>query len=335
MTGATIAVAGCTDSSPSDRETNDNDNDNDVDGTGGNDTGGGRGDTTDGGTSGSAEATVKLGEVVQGDSLKMVVRKIRTTKKLGQFSEAESGNTFLVVRMAVKNTSDGFIDFSGFWQARVKDATNHVYTASFTGTDHPLGSGVLASGEVARGDMVFEIPKSATDLTLQFDFSSFDLFEFDRVTVDLGEKAAQIGDVSQSLNVDVHSPGEMANHSGVGVTLHGVRTTTKVSNFAEAEEGNEFVITDIEITNNSSEPLSVSSLLQMSVKDGTGLTYGSSIIATSQLDQAYSEGSEIAAGESRRGEIAYEVAMDVDVAYWTFNFLDFDAKRKAFWKVKG
>lgn len=324
LTATSIALAGCTSGS----EQGEADTPTDTGDSGSSDAGGK--------AQANVRASVKLGELVEGDNLAMVVRDLRTTTKLGQFSEAASGNTFVVVRMAVKNTSDGFVDFSSFWQSRVKDDSNTVYDPSLQSTDHPITTSVLASGEVARGDVVFEVPKDVSDqLSLQFDLSTFDLFQFERITVDLGQRAAEVGDVSQSLDVDVRSSGDTAKHEGVAVTLHGVETRSQVGDFATPEEGNEYVIPDIEISNGTGEPLAVSSLLQMRVKDGTGLGYGSDIAATSQLDKKYSEGSEIAPGDSRRGKIAYQVGTDVSTAFWTFNFMDFDATQKAFWQVKG
>lgn len=277
--------------------------------------------------------SVRVGEIVDGENLSMVVRERTTTESLGEYTNAEAGNEFVVVRMAVKNTSSQYVEFSSFWQSRVKDPENHVYEPSVSTTDHPIQSGVLAPGEVARGDVVFEVPTDAGDLTMQFDFSSFDLFEFDRVTVDLAATAESIADLSQSLAVDVHSSGETASYQDISVTLHGVRREQSLGMFAQTEEGTEYIIPDFEITNNTGEPLTVSTLLQMRVKDHTGLSYSSDVGATSALDTAYSEGSDIASGQSRRGELAYQVPVDTPCLYWVFNFYTLMEPQKAFWSL--
>lgn len=281
----------------------------------------------------ASSASVRIGDVVDGENLSMVVREKTTTESLGEFTNADAGNEFVVVRLAVKNTSGQYVEFSSFWQSRVKDPQNQVYEPSVSSTDHPIQSGVLAAGEVALGDVVFEVPTDAGDLTMQFDFSAFEVFQFDRVTVDLAATAESIADLSQSLAVDVHSPGETASYQDVSVTLHGVRRETSPGQFDQAEEGSEYVIPDFEIANDTSEPLTVSTLLQMSVKDHTGLAYSSDIGATSSLDSAYSEGSDIAPGESRRGELAYQVPTDVPCLYWVFNFYTVTEPRKAFWSL--
>lgn len=282
----------------------------------------------------SASAAVKVGEQVSGETLSMVVLDSSTTQKLGEFTEAKSGNTFRVIRMAVKNTGKEFIDFNSFLQTRIKDGSNHVYDAAVTGTGHPIQSGSLAPGEVARGDIVFELPKNASSLTLEFDFAALDWFDFDRVSVDLSGAAAKTADLSQSLGVPVHSSGQAATHEKVGVTVHGVRTTDELGSLASADEGHEYVIPDIEITNDTGKPLTVSTLLQMRVKSGTGLAYMADIMGSSQLSKGYSEGSDIAPGESRRGELAYQVPKDAKPLYWVYDFLDLGEAKKAFWKLR-
>lgn len=277
-------------------------------------------------------ASVVVGELVDGDSISMVARSVKKTTKLGEFQEADSGSTFLVVRFVVKNTSNDFIDFNSFWQTRVKDSENYVYNSSFGSTDHRFDSGYLAPGEVSRGDIVYEIPEDAKGLVLQFDFSAFDFFKFDRVTIDLENEANSAADLTQSLGVDVNTPGKQVSHDEIGVTIHAVRKETELGSFTEADEGHEYVIPDIEITNNTDEPLNVSTLLQMRVKTDTGLSYTADIGGTSSLSKRYSQGSEIAPGESRRGELAYQVPTDARSLYFVFDWYDLaDGGHKAFW----
>ncbi len=283
---------------------------------------------------GQKTTTVPVGKVVKDDSLAMVVREVTKKKQLSEFDKAKSGNTYVVVRMAAKNTSGEYIDFNSFLQAKIKDGSNHVYDSSFSATDHPIQSGVLAPGEVARGDVVFEVPKSASGLSLQFDFSTFDLFDFKRVTISLDKKADSIADLKQSLDLNVHSTDKKVSHGDVSVVVHGVRTASELGQFASADDGHEYVIPDIEVTNNKDKPLTVSTLLQMRVKTGTGLAYTADLSGSSSLDQAYNEGSNIAAGESRRGELAYQVKTDAKPLYWVFDFIDFDEEFKAFWKLR-
>ncbi|MBX0298156.1 DUF4352 domain-containing protein [Haloarcula nitratireducens] len=283
---------------------------------------------------GSQSATVKLGEVVEGDNLSMVARETSTTTQLGEFQEAGNGNEFVVIRLAVKNTSDSFIDFSSFWQTRLKDSENTVYDPTFGATAHPFDGGSLAPGEVSRGDVVYEVPKNAEGLNMQFDFSTFDLFSFERVVINLGQEASSISNLSQDLDVDILSPGDSASKNGVKATVHGVRTESQLGEMAQPDEGNEYVIPDIEITNNTDEALTVSTLLQMRIKTGTGLSYTADTMGSSALDQSYKQGSDIAPGEARRGELAFQVEEGVEPLYFIFDFLDLADSYKAFWELR-
>lgn len=328
--GVLTALAGCTGDSSTENSTDEttpsDTTETEVDGS--------DSESTDEKTSTSQSASVALGETVEGDNIAMVARSISTTGQLGEFQEADSGNEFAIVRLAVKNTSDEFIDFSSFWQTRVKDSENHVYDASFGATEHPFDGGTLAPGEVSRGDVVYEVPEDAAGLTMQFDFSAFDLFDFERVTVDLAAEADSVADLKQELGVDVLSTGSSDSRGDVSVTVHDARTESKLDEYTTPDEGNEYVIPDIEITNGTGEPLSVSTALQMRVKTGAGLSHTADIMGSSSLSQGYSEGSEIAPDESRRGELAFQVEEGESPLYFVFDFLDLTDTYKTFWELR-
>lgn len=279
--------------------------------------------------------SAQLGEVVEGDKLSMVIREVSETTELSQFQTADQGNVFKVVRLAVKNTtSDEFLSFSGFLQTTLKDDEDFTYDQTIATSAQTFTGGQLAPGEVSRGDVVYEVPEDATGLTLQFDFQAISFFEFDRVNVDLSQSAASMGDLSQNLQVAINGTGDAVSHEGVTVTVNGVETRGQLSSFATPSSGNEFVVVDLTTTNETGEEQSVSTLLQMLVKDGTGRSYSMSITGTSQLDRAYDEGSPIANGESRRGRVAFEVPQDASSLYFTFEFTLWVDGDKTFWQLR-
>lgn len=325
---ATGVVAGCTDESGD-----------------GNDGSDGSGDGGDGGdstptataspTEGSQTATVPVGEVVDGDRMSMVVRGVTTQNSLGEFQEADSGNTFVIVQLVVKNTtSSDFISFSGFLQTQVKDSENYTYSQSIVGTGRTFQGGQLAPGEVSRGNLVYEVPEDAEGLTLQFDFQAFSFFNFERVTVDLSEQASSNADLSQSLNVEVHSVGDEVSYDDIAVSVNGIEFESSLGSFAQAEEGNEFAIVDITTTNDTNEEKSISTLLQMKMKDGTGSSYDLSLSALTSLNQPYNESQPLASGESRRGKVPFEVPQGVSPLYWIFEFNVWVDGDKTFWNVR-
>lgn len=283
----------------------------------------------------SRESSVVVGEVVEGDRMSMVVRSVEQTDQIGDFQEPDSGNVFNVVRLVVKNTTQNeFINFSGFLQTTLKDDENYNYSQTFAATGQTFQGGSLAPGEVSRGDLVYETPEDATGLTLQFDFQAFALFVFDRVVIDLASEAGNLGDLTQNLQVDIHSPGDEISYGDTAVLLNSVEFTDRIGDYAEAEEGNEFAVVNITTTNDSDEEKQISTLLQMLVKDDRGNSYGFSLSGTSGLDRAYDETTPLASGESRRGEMAYEVPADASDLYWIFEFTLWNDGDKTFWSLK-
>lgn len=71
----------------------------------------------------------------------------------------------------------------------------------------------------------------------------------------------------------------------------------------------------------------------MPVKDGDGNTYDVSLAGQSSLDQPCSQGQPLAAGETRRGQVAYEVPTDVSPLYWIFEFTLRTEGDKTFWEL--
>ncbi|WP_020221387.1 DUF4352 domain-containing protein [Halarchaeum acidiphilum] len=277
---------------------------------------------------------MKLGEVVSDDQLSMVVKSLSKTDSLGEYQKAEDGNTYAVVRLEVKNTTQKkYANFSSFLQTKIQDSEGYTYTPTLSVSDSAFQGGQLAPGEVARGDIAFEIPQDASGLTLQFDFSSFSFFELNRVTVDLSSSAGSVGDLKQSLHVPIHGVGDSVTHDGIQVTVNGVEFKTSLGQYTQAPQGREYAIVDVTTANNTDSSVSFSSLLQMAMKDGTGRSFSYAAGASSQLTQAY-QGGDVASGGKTRGKIAFEVPKGVSPLYFTFEYSVISGGSKTFWKVR-
>lgn len=275
-----------------------------------------------------------VGELVSDESLAMVVRTVTKMRSLGADRTASPGNTFVVVRLAVKNRqSSQFVDFNSFWQTRVTDDANRAYDQVVSVPETPMTRGELAPGEVARGDVVYEVSTDASGLALQFDFDAFDVFSFDRVLVDLETTADSIADVDQSLSVPVHAAGDTVSHGDLTVTMHGARRESELGPRAVADPGMRYVVPDVSVTNETGNPLSVAISIQMVVKDGAGVAYTVDVAGYSQLARKFAQGSELAPGETRRGEIAYRVPVDAETLYWTMDYSLRDTGDKTFWSL--
>lgn len=287
-------------------------------------------ETADQGTPETVEAA--LNDVVEGDRLALVVYGVERTTEIGQFVNADDGNEFVVLDVAAKNKdAEEFISFSSFFQVTLRDSESYEYDQSITGIDNALDSGELAPGEVTRGYMVFEVPQSASGLSLHVDLDE-SLFQYAGATIDI-ESNGSGRTLTQDLAVDVYEVGETLEYGQTRFTPNEVRTSMG-GEFISPDDGNEIVIVDITVENTGDEELTVSTLLQMELKDAEGWTYGTSISALSALDQGFAQGNPIAPGSERRGEIAFEAEQGLSPLYLLMDFDVFAEGDKSFFQLR-
>ncbi|MFB6165337.1 MAG: DUF4352 domain-containing protein [Haloarculaceae archaeon] len=283
-------------------------------------------DTADG------SASVSVGQVVAGEKLRLVVRSVSTTRQLGEYQRADAGQTYEVVRIAVKNvTRSATVDFNSVLQLELRDGSGDTYTPTLSLSDAAFENGQLAPGEVARGDVAFEIPQDARDLRLHADFSAFS--DGDGATVDLGARAADPADLEQSLQVPVHDVGETVSHEGIAVTANGASFEDALGEYTQAPAGKEYAIVDVTTANRTDHTEAFSSLLQMGVKDGAGWGYDPSALASGQLSNGY-DGGDVAPGGQSRGAIAFEVRADAAPLYFAFEYAVLTGGSKTFWRLR-
>ncbi len=182
--------------------------------------------------------------------------------------------------------------------------------------------------------MVYEVPTDADGLTLQFDFSGISLFNLERAIVNLDSEASSVANLEQNLKVETYAVGDTVEYKGTKVAVNDVSTTESLGEFTEADSGKEFVVIDISTTNETGEKQTISTIVQMLLKDGEGFSYQEDLMATSSLDRNYEQGSPLADGETRRGRLAYEVEAGLSPLYWIFDFSLWTEQDKTFWKIR-
>lgn len=286
-------------------------------------------------TTGTAETTVEVGERVDDEKVSMVVRDMRRTETLGEFTKTDSGNTFVVIEFAVKNTTEReFLDVDDFVRTGLEYDSGYTRDQSPARTDLTFAGGQLVPGEVVRDTLAYEVPEDATGLALHFNFESVSFLRLDRMTVDLESTARPVADVIQTLRTDLHDLGESVSNGGVTVTVHGVEFTEKIEEFPASSEGHEYVVVDFTAKNGTGRSRLVGITLQLLVKDGRGWLYILGDGPTLALDQSYHQVPKLAAGEKRRGKVAYEVPKRTSPLYWTFGFNLGTEGNKTFWKLR-
>lgn len=276
-----------------------------------------------------------IGDLVKGDQMSLVIEDFQRGVDLGEYYTPDEGNEFALASIALKNTSNGYTTVSNLLQTRLRDDEDYQYEQTFApGDEATFNDGQFAPGEVERGGIPFEIPSSASGLELVFDFD-VDIFGgIDRATIDLTMEADSVHQLEQNIQVDIYGPGDTIEYGNVEVAVNEYRTEGSLGEFTEPDEGNEYAIVDISITNNTGEDQRFSTVLQMMLKDGEGYTYQEDLMATSQLSRPFDEGTALADGETRRGELAYQVEEGLSPLYWVFEFGLFATGDKTFWQVQ-
>ena len=86
------------------------------------------------------------------------------------------------------------------------------------------------------------------------------------------------------------------------VTVNSFKTNPG-DDFFKPKSGNQFVVVDVTLKNVGSDEQNISSLLQFTLKDATGQKYDETIISSATPPDG-----KLAAGDTIKGQIAYEVA---------------------------
>ncbi len=79
------------------------------------------------------------------------------------------------------------------------------------------------------------------------------------------------------------------------------------NDFSKPDAGKKFVAVELLIVNNSQSAMSISTLLQMSMKDDTGQKYDVDFMASTAIGGANVDG-ELVPGEKVRGKVGFQVA---------------------------
>lgn len=275
-----------------------------------------------------------VGDHIAAGDMSLVVEEVRRDADLGEFAEPDAGNEFVSVIVALKNTSDDFVNVSNLLQTRIQDDEGYSYDQTFFGGDTPtFNDGQFAPGEVERGAINFEIPDDASGLKLIWDFSVGLFGGLNRAEIDL-EAERDIHRLEQDLAIDTHGIDDTVEFQDTQVTVNEVRTESELGMFAQPDEGNEYVIVDISIANNTGEEQRISTALQMLIKDDEGWSYQEDFSATAELDRDFDELSPVADGETRRGEVVYEIEEDLSPLYWVFEFSLWTDGDKTFWELR-
>ncbi len=236
------------------------------------------------------------------------------------FSKPDEGKKFVAVDLILVNQSESSISVSSMLQMELKDATSQVYDVDFTASmaiSRSSPDGEISPGERVRGQVGFQVPEDATGLVFVFDA---DVWGTGKVFVELGSEPVSVeppaelpGEQAQT----VFAIGDVIEIGDLTLTINEV-TNPPGDSFNKPDEGNKFVVVDITIKNQGSAAVSVSSMLQMSLKDDTGQGYDLDLMASAASGGTTPDG-KIAPGETIRGQVGFQVPEDTTGLVFVFD----------------
>lgn len=266
-----------------------------------------------------APTTYQVGDIISMGDVIMVV--LGWDNPPGDdFSQPDEGKKFVAVDLILVNQSRSSISVSSMLQMELKDATSQVYDVDLMASTAIGGSspdGEISPGERVRGQVGFQVPEDATGLVFVFDA---DVWGTGKVFVELGPEPVSIeppaelpGEQAQT----VFAIGDIIEIGNLTLTVNEV-TNPPGDSFNRPNEGHKFVVVDVTIQNQGSEAVSVSSMLQMSLKDDTGQGYDLDLTASIASGGTTPDG-EIAPGETIRGQVGFQVPEDATGLVFVFD----------------
>jgi uncharacterized protein DUF4352 len=124
------------------------------------------GTSTTGGSGGNNH--FKVGDQVKvGDTYIVTVNSFKTNPGDDVF-QPKAGNMFVVVDVSIKNVSSQEQNLSSLLQFDLKDSTGQKYTETIVSNTTPP-DGKLAAGDIVKGQIAYEVPKTQHDFTFSFE----------------------------------------------------------------------------------------------------------------------------------------------------------------------
>ena len=205
-------------------------------------------------------------------------------------------------------------------QMNLKDSTGQNYDASYMATLGLGGCGLdgqLVPGEVLRGYAGFEIPEDVQGFEFAFDASYWGL---EKIFIDLGSEPQKVdapASLGGEINQQIYKIGDVITMGTTTLTVGGIEFS-QGQEYSEPAEGYEFLVVDLTLENKGSQAITVSSLMQMAVKDADHYQYSVDLFASMLLGQGSPDG-EIAAGEKLRGQVGFQVPKDATKLMFVFD----------------
>jgi hypothetical protein len=236
------------------------------------------------------------------------------------FSQPDAGKKFVAVEMLIVNNSQTAMSVSSLLQMSMKDDTGQKYDSDFMASTAINNAGIdgeLSPGEKVRGKVGFQVAENAQGLQFVFDAS---VFGTGKVFVNLGTEPVKVeppAELAGESAQQTFNVGDVVAMGTTNVTVNEVLYPTG-DQFNQPNAGFKFLVVDLTIENVSASAISVSTLLQTSVKDSSSQKYDVDLMASVASGGSSPDG-EIAPGEKLRGQVGFQVPVDATGLVFVFD----------------
>jgi hypothetical protein len=135
----------------------------------------------------TAAASTGVGQVGKAQisgGTSLTVNKVTTASSVNEYLKPKAGNIYLVVDVTIANIDRDTAPYNPLY-FKVKDMDGYEYSDSLLAPAPDLKSGDLTKGQKARGNVAFEVPKTAKGFVLTYE--PLVIFgDFTPIQVDLG-----------------------------------------------------------------------------------------------------------------------------------------------------
>ena len=249
----------------------------------------------------------KVGERRESGGIALTVTKVSTAGNINDFMKPKEGNTYLVLAVLLENVSRDKTPYNPLY-FKIKDGEGFEYNSSLLAPDPALKSGDLAKGEKVRGNVAFEVPKTAQGFIVSYEpLVIFGGYEPIKIDLSQSGTAGQAPDATAppaapSDTSGGSQVGERRESAGIALTVTEVSKTNAVNDFMKPKEGNTYLVIAVTLENSTRDKTPYNPLY-FKVKDADGFEYSASFIAP---DPELKSG-DLAQGEKVRGNVAFEV----------------------------
>ena len=237
----------------------------------------------------------------------------------GDFNPPDEGKKYLVVDLIIGNQGNKSFISSPVFQMTLKDSTGQKYNINgkanlASGSNQPNGE--VNPGEIIRGKVGFHVPDDITDFTFVYEANLLGIGE---VSINLGPTPLSM-DPPEDLNLtqqEIFMMGDLVLISDLTIQVLNVSYPAG-TDFVKPKEGYQFVSVDIQIENQGEVVQEINSIAQMYLKDGSGQKYTFHLGAQSVVDTGLPD-DELQPGERVRGQISYQVPVDISGMVFVFD----------------